>query len=105
MIVKPLDFAVVQQMNEVSQIKQHQDHRPLAEQQTITTQVQKDTDTKAEQVNQKDNADHKNKKYDAKDKSQNEYHKEKGSDKKKRQTDEGKVSIKGQNSMEFDIRI
>ena len=67
MIVRPLDFAVVQQMN--------------------------------------DNADKKNNKHDAKNKSQNEYHKEKGFDKKKRQTDEGKVSVKGQNSVEFDIRI
>lgn len=34
-------FAVVQQMNEVSHIKQEENQRPVVEQQTITTQVQK----------------------------------------------------------------
>ena len=46
MIVRPVDFAVVQQMNEVSHIKQEENQRPVVEQQTITTQVQKETDTK-----------------------------------------------------------
>lgn len=105
MIVKPLDFAVVQQMNEVSQVKQHQDQKPFVEQQTITTQVQKENDTKAEQVTHKDDAENKNKKYDAKDKSNNEYHKEKGSKKKNGQPDEGRISIKGQHSLDFDVRI
>lgn len=105
MIVKPLDFAVVQQTSEVSQMKQHENQRPVVEQQSITAQVQKDTDTKAEQVNHKDNADNRQKKYNAKDKSENEYHKERQSGKKKRQIDEGKVSVKGRNSMEIDIRI
>lgn len=41
MIVRPVDFAVVQQMNEVSHIKQEENQRPVVEQQTITTQVQK----------------------------------------------------------------
>lgn len=57
MIVRPVDFAVVQQMNEVSHIKQEENQRPVVEQQTITTQVQKETDTKAEQVQHKENAD------------------------------------------------
>ena len=43
MIVRPVDFAVVQQMNEVSHIKQEENQRPVVEQQTITTQVQKET--------------------------------------------------------------
>ena len=38
MIVRPVDFAVVQQMNEVSHIKQEENQRPVVEQQTITTQ-------------------------------------------------------------------
>ena len=54
MIVRPVDFAVVQQMNEVSHIKQEENQRPVVEQQTITTQVQKETDTKAEQVQHKE---------------------------------------------------
>ena len=41
MIVRPVDFAVVQQMNEVSHIKQEENQRPVVEQQTITTQIQK----------------------------------------------------------------
>ena len=32
MIVRPVDFAVVQQMNEVSHIKQEENQRPVVEQ-------------------------------------------------------------------------
>lgn len=103
MIVKPIDFAVVQQTNEVSHIKQQENQRPVAEQQTITTQVQKDSNVKAEQVRHKDNADNSNKKYDAKDKSQNEYPGNKYSDKNGKK--DGKVSVKGRHIVDIDIRI
>jgi hypothetical protein len=105
MIVKPIDLAVMQQMNEVSHIKHNENQRPVVEQQTISTQVQKETDSKAEQVTSKENADNAQKKYDAKDKSENEYHGSGHSDRKGRQTDDGRVTIKGQNTMDFDIRI
>ena len=95
MIVRPVDFAVVQQMNEVSHIKQEENQRPVVEQQTITTQVQKETDTKAEQVQHKEN--------DAKDKSQNEY--PDGHHPGKKGSKDGKFFIKGQEIVDIDIKI
>ena len=97
MIVRPVDFAVVQQMNEVSHIKQEENQRPVVEQQTITTQVQKETDTKAEQVQHKENADnHQNK-------SQNEY--PDGHHQGKKGSKDGKFFIKGQEIVDIDIKI
>ena len=96
MIVRPVDFAVVQQMNEVSHIKQEENQRPVVEQQTITTQVQKETDTK-------ENADNPQKKYDAKDKSQNEY--PGGHHQGKKGSKDGKFFIKGQEIVDIDIKI
>lgn len=100
---KAVDFAVVQQMNEVSHIKQEENQRPVVEQQTITTQVQKETDTKAEQVQHKENADNHQKKYDAKDKSQNEY--PDGHHQGKKGSKDGKFFIKGQEIVDIDIKI
>ena len=74
MIVRPVDFAVVQQMNEVSHIKQEENQRPVVEQQTITTQVQKRNRYKKQnRFSIKRMPITTRKKYDAKDKSQNEY--------------------------------
>ena len=96
-------FCSVQQMNEVSHIKQEENQRPVVEQQTITTQVQKETDTKAEQVQHKENADNHQKKYDAKDKSQNEY--PDGHHQGKKGSKDGKFFIKGQEIVDIDIKI
>ena len=95
--------SLLQQMNEVSHIKQEENQRPVVEQQTITTQVQKETDTKAEQVQHKENADNHQKKYDAKDKSQNEY--PGGHHQGKKGSKDGKFFIKGQEIVDIDIKI
>ena len=79
MIVRPVDFAVVQQMNEVSHIKQE------------------------EKVQHKENADNHQKKYDAKDKSQNEY--PDGHHPGKKGSKDGKFFIKGQEIVDIDIKI
>ena len=103
MIVRPVDFAVVQQMNEVYEFIDFRNQTHVVEQQTITTQVQKETDTKAEQVQHKENADNHQKKYDAKDKSQNEY--PDGHHQGKKGSKDGKFFIKGQEIVDIDIKI
>ena len=92
MVIKPVEFAMIQQQN-----------RPMTEQQTITQQVQKDINVHSQQVNKKDNADNETGKYDAKDKSNNEYSSE-GDSRKKKKSD-GKVFVKGQGSADFDVKI
>ena len=44
--MKPIDVAMIQQINEVSNIKLSQDHKPMVEQQTISTMVQKEVEVK-----------------------------------------------------------
>ena len=74
MIVRPTEFGMIQQQNTVAQIRHGEDAKPMAEQQTMVAQSQKEADIRSEQVNHKDNADNRQRKFDAKDKSDNEYH-------------------------------
>ena len=105
MIVKPIDLAMVQQMNEVSNIKNNENQKPMVDQQNIMTQVQKEVANKAEQVVKKDNADKNESKFDAKDKSNNEYAKDGKLVNRKKKRDDGKVFLKDQNVADFDIKI
>ena len=73
MLVKPAEFGMIQQQNTVSQIRHEEDAKPMAEQQTMVVQSQKEAEIKAEQVVHKDDTDNRQKKFDAKDKSDNEY--------------------------------
>ena len=88
MVIKPVEFAMIQQQNNIAKSQYNADNRPMTEQQTITQQV---------------NADNETGKYDAKDKSNNEYSGE-GNSRKKKKSD-GKVFVKGQGSADFDVKI
>lgn len=101
MSVRPVDMIMLPQMTEVSQLKQQEHSRPIAEQATIVNQNDKQTEVKAEQVTQKDNADNGNAHYDARDKSNNEYQ---GNGKQKKKEEDGVVKIKGK-AQPFDITI
>ena len=101
MVIKPVEFAMIQQQNNIAKSQYNADNRPMTEQQTITQQVQKDINVHSQQVNKKDNADNETGKYDAKDKSNNEYSGE-GNSRKKKKSD-GKVFVKGQESADFDV--
>ena len=54
MIVRPMEFGMIQQQNTVSQVRHNEDVRPMVEQQTTAVQLQKDIHTRAEQVNHKE---------------------------------------------------
>ena len=97
MVIKPVEFAMIQQQNNVAKSQYNAENRPMTE------QVQKDINVHSQQVNKKDNADNETGKYDAKDKSNNEYSGE-GNSRKKKKSD-GKVFVKGQGSADFDVKI
>lgn len=105
MSIRPVDFGVVQRSQDVSQIKQNENSRPIIQQQNIESKVAKDVNERSEQVNKKDDLEHNSEKYDAKEKSKGDYFA--SSDKKnkdqKEKKDNGKVFIKGQQT--FDIKI
>ena len=65
MVIKPVEFAMIQQQNNVAKSQYNAENRPMTEQQTITQQVQKDINVHSQQVNKKDNADNETGKYDA----------------------------------------
>lgn len=101
MSVRPIDLMMVQQMNEVSQIKHNETSRPAAQQFNISAQVQKNTDNRSEQVTQKEDVDNGKRKFDAKDKSDNEYQEQK----RNRQKQDGKVTIKNKSEFNFDVKV
>lgn len=103
MVIKPIEFAMIQQQNDVAKSQYNNENRPMTEQQTITQQFQKEINVHSQQVNKKDNADNETGKYDAKDKSNNEYSGESNSHKKKKS--DGRVFVKGQGSIDFDVKI
>ena len=103
MVVKPIEFAMIQQQNSVSKVQHDTQTRPMMEQQSIMQHVEKDIQNHSQQVNRKDNADNENGHYDAKDKSNNEYSNNNNHAEKKK--DDGRVIIKGQGSMDFDVKI
>ncbi len=105
MSVRPVDMLMLQQINEVSHIRQTENARPMQEQAAIINHEQKEVETKAEQVNQKDDVDNQSQKYDARDKSNNEYHGNDNEDKHKKNNDDGIVRLKSLDNGGFDIKI
>lgn len=105
MSVRPVDMLMLQQINEVSHIRQTENARPMQEQAAIINHEQKEVETKAEQVNQKDDVDNQSQKYDARDKSNNEYHGNDNDDKHKKNNDDGIVRLKSLDNGGFDIKI
>lgn len=104
MSVRPVDFGMLQRMNEVSQIKQNENAKPALDQTNMLNQFTKETILRTEQVVKKDDVDNEQKKFDAKEKGSNEYY-ETNSDEKKNKKDEseGRVFVKGQKG--FDVKI
>lgn len=102
MAMGPIDFATIQRSQDVSQIKQNENMRPLVQQDNIQTEVSKQNMVKAESVNKKDDVDLNNNKFDAKEQSQNEYYNTEEYKKNGKKTKD-KVFIKGQDR--FDVKI
>lgn len=102
MSVRPVDIVMVQQMNEVSQIKQAETAKPMAQQFNIAAEVQKESEHKSEQVTKKSDVDNQKKKFDAKDKSDNEYYNDNHKNNKRK---DGKVTIKGKDGFGFDVKV
>ena len=42
MVIKPVEFAMIQQQNNIAKSQYNDDNRPMTEQQTIRQQVEKD---------------------------------------------------------------
>ena len=102
MAIAPIDISMMQRMNDVAQIKQNELTRPDVQQNVITHEVQKEVNIRSEHVVKKDDANKSDTEHDAREKGKNEYFFT-GNKNKKKSEENGKVTIKGNNS--FDIKI
>ena len=103
MIIRPVEMqGMVQQSQNVSQVKQNEDGRGFVEQSNILVHEQKTSQIKHESVVKHENADRKKENYDAKEKGNGQYFGGSNNKKNKNQED-GKVILKGNKS--FDIKI
>ena len=107
MSIRPVVLnGMIQRTQDVGNLKQQEDNRPIVEQQNIQIEQQKHEDQLTHRVQdpEKENDGYR---YDAKEKGNNEYEGESGRHKKRREEEpenEGKVILKGQGS-HFDIKI
>lgn len=108
MSIRPVDLhGMIQRTQDVGNIKQAEDNKPVAEQHNIQVHQQKQEDQLTHQVQQSEEKENAGYRYDAKEKGNNSY--EGGSGKKKQKKKEedktdGKVVYKGARRS-FDIKI
>ena len=108
MTVRPVHLnGMIRNTQDVSAIRHQENQRPAVEQQHIQIREEQKEQSKAQEVNKKDNADKEQKKYDAKEKGSNEYihHQKKKKKEKKENLPDGSVKIKQTMSGGFDIKI
>lgn len=108
MTVRPVHLnGMIQNTQDVSAIRHQENQRPAVEQQHIQIREEQKEQSKAQEVNKKDNADKEQKKYDAKEKGSNEYinQRQKKKKEKKENLPDGSVKIKQTMSSGFDIKI
>lgn len=104
MVIKPVEFGMIQQQNLISAEQATENNRPVANQSNIQTTIEHNVEAKAETVTNKDDTEFNSGSFDAKDKSKNEYDKDQLRGKNPKAND-GRVFIKGQGSIDFDIKI
>ena len=107
MSIRPVDFnGMMQNQQNVSNVKQNEDQKPILQQQQAFQAVTKQEEAAARQVVNKENLDKEEYKFDARDGSKNEYqnHRKKQKAKQKEKMEDGHVRMKGM-SGGFDIKV
>ncbi|MCF0130698.1 MAG: hypothetical protein HUJ71_03175 [Pseudobutyrivibrio sp.] len=109
MSIRPVEFnGIIQNSHEISQTKNHEDHRPAVNQSNITVEVNRQQDQQRHRVNDPNNASQQEYRYDREGNGSG----YKGNQKKK-QDDKNKakqppvdsVTIKRNSTSSFDIKI
>lgn len=111
MTIRPVVLnGMIQRTQDIGNIKQQEDNKPVVQQQNLSIQNEKREEQLAHQVQQTDKKENEGYRYDAKEKSNNQYEGNEGRKKKhqkeseKEQNKDGKVILKGLGSS-FDIKI
>ena len=107
MSVRPVDFnGMMQNQQNVSNVKQNEDQKPILQQQQAFQTVTKQEEASARQVVNKEDLDKEEYKFDARDGSNNKYqdNRKKQKAKQKEKMEDGHVRIKGM-SGGFDMTV
>lgn len=107
MSIRPVDFnGMMQNQQNVSNVKQNEDQKPILQQQQAFQAMTKQEEASARQVVNKENLDKEEYKFDARDGSKNEYqdNRKKQKAKQKEKMEDGHVRIKGM-SGGFDMTV
>ena len=107
MSVRPVDFnGMMQNQQNVSNVKHSEDQKPILQQQQAFATVAKQEEASARQVVNKDDLNREDYKFDARDGSKNEYqdNRKKQKAKQKEKMEDGHVRMKGM-SGGFDMTI
>ena len=107
MSIRPVDFnGMMQNQQNVSNVKQNEDQKPILQQQQAFQTVTKQEEASARQVVNKEDLDKEEYKFDARDGSNNKYqdNRKKRQGKQKEKMEDGHVRIKGM-SGGFDMTV
>lgn len=111
MTIRPVVLnGMIQRTQDIGNLKQQEDNKPVVQQQDISIQHEKREDQLAHQVQHTEEKENEGYRYDAKEKGNNQYEGDDGKKRKRRkesekeQNKDGKVILKGYGSS-FDIKI
>ncbi|SFG01119.1 hypothetical protein SAMN04487761_10191 [Lachnospiraceae bacterium C7] len=97
---------VIQRLDDVSQIKQHEQNKPVVDQQHISQEVTKEQELKYTKVQETEKNNSLDNELDAKDEGQNKYKKKKHKKEKEEEKDVNKVTVKSKDTgSHFDMTI
>ncbi len=108
MAITPVSInGVIQRLDDMNHLKQHEESKPLVDQQNISHEVAKQQELKYTTVQQTHKSDQLDKKYDAKDKGSNEYKQRKNKKKNasSKSDEEGEFGKVTEKNSHFDITI
>lgn len=107
MSIRPVDFnGMIQRTQDVGNLKQHEDNKPVIQQHNIEVKQEKQEDNLAHKVQDTEGKENFEFRYDAKEKGSNSYSKEERKRKKqeKGKEEDGKILPKERKSS-FDVKI
>lgn len=107
MSIRPVDMSgMIQRTQDIGNLKQQEDNKPVVQQHNIQIQQHKQEDRLLHQVQEPEQKENDGYRYDAKEKGNNSYEQDRKQKQKKKQEPEGdgKVRLKGFGAS-FDVKI
>lgn len=100
-----LHQGVIQRSQDIGQVKQNQDAKPLIDQTNIQSQFNKEVEHNTKQVTKFNEAELKENRFDAKEKGKGSYFSQKREQKEKKDDDTQKDKVIIKSSSSFDVKI